>query len=168
MGSGGEADPSDLIDRFAHSLDETTVAWPLAEHALELVVSLTGARRAAAFNTDGGGLRRLGSYAVDGADLAAMQARCESCRGLLETGQAGYVAQPSGSGAGGFAVVPGFRDEWIGLALVSRRLVVLLCVDSDSPHYDAGHTIELMVKCAHMMAGWSLMDTAAPPAPRSD
>jgi len=161
-------DPSDLIDKFAHVVDETTVAWPLAEHALELVVSLTGGRRAAAFDTAGGGLRPLGSYAVDGADLTALQTRCEVCRALLETGQAGYVAQPCGSGTGGFAVVPGFSDEWIGLALVSRRLVVLLCVDSDSPHYDAGHTIELMVKCAHMMAGWSCVDTAAPPAPRSD
>jgi hypothetical protein len=146
-------EPPDLTDKFADLVAGADDGWQLVEQALELVVSLTGARRAAAFVARADALEPIASYAVEGADLPAIQARCAACRPLLETGRAGYVAEPAEGAAGGSVVVPGFNDDWIGLALVARSLVVLVHVDSDSPNYEAGHTIELLAKSARLIAG---------------
>ena len=144
----------DLIDQFAELVVGADDPRRLAERTLEVMMSLSNGRAAAAFTTEDERVNLFASRGIDQHVLDAVHTVWDRFRESLAGGETFYVPDrgsdrrlPKESegqrSPSSFVVVPVFDED---------RMVALLYVDSLDPHFCAPHDLDRLSKFSRIVA----------------
>jgi hypothetical protein len=151
----------DLIDQFTELVVGADDPRRLAERTLEVIMSLLNGRSGAVFSCEGSPTL-FASRGIDQAVLEVIPAVWASQRETLAAGETFYVTDVAAErrvaiandrpGPASFAVVPVLHEE---------RLLAVLYVDSQEPHFCDPHDLDRLGKFSRIIAK-SVTETAAP------
>lgn len=144
----------DLIDQFADLVMGADDPRRLAERTLDVMMSLSNGRAAAAFTTENNRVNLFASRGIDQHVLDAVTTVWDRFQNTLEGGETFYVpdrasdrrlpkSEDGQTGPSSFVVVPVFEEE---------NMVALLYVDSMDPHFCAPHDLERLAKFSRIVA----------------
>jgi len=144
---------ADLIDQFADLVLGADTPRRLAERTVEVVMSLNHGRSGAVFSVSPKGLALFASKGIDQVSLDGVGAVWERHRDALERGETFYVPdrmtdrrltpeERAQRGVASFAVVPVHDGE---------RLIAVLYVDSQDPHFCENHDLVRLTKLSRIV-----------------
>ncbi|HXY38744.1 MAG TPA: GAF domain-containing protein [Vicinamibacteria bacterium] len=153
----------DLIDQFTELVVGADDPRRLAERTLEVIMSLLNGRSGAVFTGDTSPVL-FASRGIDQAVLDIVPAIWSVQQDALRRGEILYVADCASErripGLGG-AERPGPASLAVVPVLQEERLLALLYVDSQEPHFCDAHDIERLAKFSRIIAK-SVTETASP------
>jgi transcriptional regulator with GAF, ATPase, and Fis domain len=144
---------ADLIDQFADLVLGADTPRRLAERTVEVVMSLNHGRSGAVFSVSEKGLALFASKGIDQVSLDGVQAVWERHGDALGRGETFYVPdrmtdrrltpdERAARGVASFAVVPVHDGE---------RLIAVLYVDSQDPHFCENHDLVRLTKLSRIV-----------------
>ena len=149
----------DLTEKFSARTLGAEAERQLAEQVLDVMLALTWGRNAALVTLASGQVAPFAARAIDAEIPGRIEALTQTFKPMLEKGETVCVSGRTGDprfpgqdqGPGGFALVPVFGAEWLGLVMTDHPLVALLYVDSDDPRFCSEFDAERMSRFARIV-----------------